>query len=77
MPDENLGAWVIEQTGRDMQLWRGNCYAHVEFTHESITPLIPTMVITGTNQAMTTFVGSNDIPLQFLIWIFSVPVSFR
>ncbi|HVR36581.1 MAG TPA: quinolinate synthase NadA [Methylomirabilota bacterium] len=36
VPDENLGAWVIEQTGRPMRLWRGNCYAHVEFTHASI-----------------------------------------
>src|SRR6266853_3515013 len=31
VPDENLGAWVMEQTGRPMTLWRGNCYAHVEF----------------------------------------------
>ena len=37
VPDENLGAWVIEQTGRPMTLWRGNCYVHVEFTHASIT----------------------------------------
>jgi quinolinate synthase len=36
VPDENLGAWVIEQTGRPMQLWRGNCYVHVEWTHSSI-----------------------------------------
>lgn len=36
VPDENLGAWVMEQTGRKMTLWRGNCYAHVEFTHDSI-----------------------------------------
>src|SRR2546428_6355854 len=36
VPDENLGAWVIEKTGRPMELWRGNCYAHVEFTHASI-----------------------------------------
>src|ERR1041385_8955569 len=36
VPDENLGAWVMEQTGRPMHLWRGNCYAHVEFTHASI-----------------------------------------
>src|SRR6266481_7154106 len=35
-PDENLGAWVMEQTARPMTLWRGNCYAHVEFTHASI-----------------------------------------
>ncbi len=36
VPDENLGAWVMEQTGRKMDLWRGNCYVHVEFTRESI-----------------------------------------
>jgi len=37
VPDENLGAWVMEQTGRPMRLWQGNCYAHVEFTHAAIT----------------------------------------
>ena len=31
VPDENLGQWVMEQTGRPMTLWQGNCYAHVEF----------------------------------------------
>jgi quinolinate synthase len=36
VPDENLGAWVIEQTGRPMTLWRGNCYAHVEFRRETL-----------------------------------------
>lgn len=36
VPDENLGQWVIEQTGRKMDLWKGNCYVHVEFTRESI-----------------------------------------
>lgn len=36
VPDENLGAWVIEQTGRPMTLWRGNCYVHVEWTHAAI-----------------------------------------
>jgi quinolinate synthase len=37
VPDENLGAWVMEQTGRPMTLWRGNCYVHVEWTHASIS----------------------------------------
>ena len=37
VPDENLGSWVIEKTGRPMTLWRGNCYVHVEWTHASIT----------------------------------------
>ncbi len=36
VPDENLGSWVIEQTGIPMQLWKGNCYVHVEWTHASI-----------------------------------------
>lgn len=36
VPDENLGAWVTEQTGRKMDYWRGACYVHVEFTRDSI-----------------------------------------
>lgn len=36
VPDANLGQWVIEQTGRKMDLWQGSCYVHVEFTRESI-----------------------------------------
>lgn len=36
VPDQNLGAWVMEKTGRPMDLWRGNCYVHVEFTRDSI-----------------------------------------
>lgn len=36
VPDQNLGEWVMEKTGRKMRLWQGNCYIHIEFTHESI-----------------------------------------
>ena len=36
VPDQNLGSWVMEKTGRPMDLWRGNCYVHVEFTRDSI-----------------------------------------
>src|SRR2546429_30526 len=36
VPDENLGAWVMEQTGRPMTLWKGNCYAHAEFRRDAI-----------------------------------------
>jgi quinolinate synthase len=39
VPDENLGAWVQEQTGRPMTLWQGNCYAHVEFRRDSLLRL--------------------------------------
>jgi quinolinate synthase len=36
VPDQNLGAWVTERTGRRMDLWQGTCYVHVEFTARSI-----------------------------------------
>jgi quinolinate synthase len=36
VPDQNLGAWVMEKTGRKMELWKGNCYVHVEFTRSAI-----------------------------------------
>lgn len=36
VPDQNLGSWVMEQTGRKMDLWKGACYVHVEFTRDSI-----------------------------------------
>ena len=39
VPDENLGQWVMEQTGRPMTLWRGNCYAHVEFRRAALLQL--------------------------------------
>jgi quinolinate synthase len=36
VPDENLGQWVMDQTGRPMMLWKGNCYAHMEFHRDSL-----------------------------------------
>jgi quinolinate synthase len=39
VPDENLGQWVMEQTGRPMTLWKGNCYAHLEFRRDAILQL--------------------------------------
>lgn len=39
VPDANLGAWVMEQTGRKMDLWQGSCYVHVEFTKNSINAI--------------------------------------
>src|ERR1044071_6333178 len=39
VPDQNLGAWVMERTGRKMDLWQGNCYVHVEFTARSINKI--------------------------------------
>ncbi len=39
VPDENLGQWVMEQTGRPMTLWKGNCYAHVEYRRDTVLGL--------------------------------------
>jgi quinolinate synthase len=39
VPDQNLGSWVMEQTGRKMDLWQGACYVHVEFTRDSINAI--------------------------------------
>ncbi len=39
VPDQNLGAWVMEKTGRKMDLWQGTCYVHVEFTRNSIASI--------------------------------------
>src|SRR5205809_2982895 len=39
VPDQNLGAWVMERTGRKMDLWQGTCYVHVEFTARSISKI--------------------------------------
>lgn len=39
VPDENLGQWVMEQTGRPMTLWKGHCYAHVEYRRDTILAL--------------------------------------
>ena len=39
VPDQNLGEWVMEKTGRKMRLWQGNCYLHIEFTHASISKI--------------------------------------
>ena len=36
VPDQNLGQWVMQKTGRSMQLWPGSCYAHVLFTASAL-----------------------------------------
>jgi len=36
VPDQNLGQWVAQKTGRKMRLWPGSCYAHVQFTVQAL-----------------------------------------
>jgi quinolinate synthase len=39
VPDQNLGQWVSQRTGRRMRLWEGSCYAHVLFTVQALEKL--------------------------------------
>lgn len=38
-PDKNLGAYLIQQTGRDMQLWPGTCIVHETFSEQKLVQL--------------------------------------
>lgn len=38
-PDRNLGAWVAQQTGREMLLWQGACIVHETFSERKIAAL--------------------------------------
>src|SRR5690606_3835371 len=38
-PDQNLGRWLIQKTGRPMDLWPGTCMVHVTFSERKIVEL--------------------------------------
>ncbi|NJK75697.1 MAG: quinolinate synthase NadA [Microcoleus sp. SU_5_6] len=38
-PDRNLGRYVMEQTGREMELWQGACIVHENFSEKKIVQL--------------------------------------
>ncbi|MCU0547631.1 MAG: quinolinate synthase NadA [Oscillatoriaceae cyanobacterium Prado104] len=38
-PDRNLGRYVMEQTGRHMELWQGACIVHENFSEKKIVQL--------------------------------------
>lgn len=39
VPDQNLGQWVMQRTGRQMRLWPGNCHVHMRFSADLIADL--------------------------------------
>lgn len=39
VPDQNLGQWVAQKTGRRMHLWPGSCYVHMLFTARTLEKL--------------------------------------
>ena len=38
-PDQNLGRYVMAQTGRDLALWQGSCIVHETFSEKKIVQL--------------------------------------
>jgi len=39
-PDRNLGAWLQQQTGREMLLWQGTCVVHETFSERKLRALM-------------------------------------
>lgn len=39
-PDRNLGRWLIERTGRPMDLWQGTCVVHETFSERKLVGLL-------------------------------------
>jgi quinolinate synthase len=39
-PDRNLGAWIIRETGRKMDLWQAACIVHETFSERKLTELM-------------------------------------
>ena len=38
-PDQNLGRWVQQQSGRELTLWPGRCIVHETFSEEAVLAL--------------------------------------
>lgn len=36
VPDKNLGAWIMKETGRPLELWKGDCCVHARITAEMV-----------------------------------------
>jgi len=38
-PDQHLGSWIVEQTGRKMLLWHGYCWAHSQYKAKELVEI--------------------------------------
>ena len=38
-PDRNLGRWLVQKTGRPMELWPGTCIVHETFSEQKLVKL--------------------------------------
>ncbi len=74
VPDQNLGQWVAEKTGRKIHLWPGSCYAHVLFTVRALerirldypdAPIVAHPECTETVRDMADEVCSTELMVRF------------
>ena len=74
VPDQNLGQWVAEKSGRRMHLWPGSCYAHVLFTVRALekirldyphAPIVAHPECTETVRDMADEVCSTELMVSF------------
>lgn len=74
-PDKNLGAYVMEKTGREMVLWNGTCHVHDQLKAEYLIGLkmsYPTAKVAahpecaGPILALADFVGSTNAMLKYV-----------
>lgn len=38
-PDQHLGSWIVEKTGRGLILWHGYCWAHTQYKADELLAL--------------------------------------
>ena len=75
-PDRNLGAYVSQQTGRDLLLWQGTCIVHETFSERKIAALkleYPQALLIAHPECEPSllkkadFIGSTSALLKFVI----------
>ncbi|MDR0364228.1 MAG: quinolinate synthase NadA [Bacteroidales bacterium] len=74
-PDKNLGAYVMEKTGREMVLWNGTCHVHDQLKTEYVINLkmqYPDAKVVahpecdGPVLALADFIGSTNAMLKYV-----------
>ncbi|MFQ3597716.1 MAG: quinolinate synthase NadA [Chloroherpetonaceae bacterium] len=75
-PDKNLGAYLVQKTGREMILWQGSCIVHETFSERKLIALKvkhPNAVIIAHPEceaqvlAHASFIGSTKALLEYTI----------
>lgn len=74
-PDKNLGAYINQQTGRNMILWRGTCHVHDQLKTQFVmdlklkypgTKVVAHPECSGPVLALADFIGSTNAMLKYV-----------